>query len=248
VASLAEFFGQRIETKHPRTNTMATSTDYVPSKLADFAVWLANFSALLTAAPATYGLAAPDAADVAAKSLAFSNAYAVSSVPVTRTAGAIAQTNAQRAITTAGIRPYAVRIAANTSVTPEDKVAIGVTVRSLTPTPIPPPTDVPALALESAISLNHTLRSFNTATPTSKSKPFGSIAIQVFRAIGTVAAIDPDQAVYYASVTKSPFVVNFGAQDQGKKCTYFARYQTTSGAAGIAATGPWSEPLTIGVI
>jgi hypothetical protein len=227
---------------------MATSTDYIPSKIADFAIWLANFSALLTAAPTTYGLTAPDAVAVAAFAGDFADAYAISSVPATRTSGAIAQTNAQRAISTAGVRPYAVRIAANTAVTPENKVAIGVTVRSLTPTPIPPPTTVPGLALESAISLNHTLRSFDTSTPTSKAKPFGAIAIQIFRAIGTMPAIDPEQAVFYANVTKSPFVVNFNSGDQGKKCTYFARYQTTSGAGGVASVGPWSEALTIGVI
>lgn len=227
---------------------MAANTDYIPSRLADFAVWLANFSALLTATPLIFGLTAPDAVAVAALASDFADAYALSSVPATRTSGTIAQTNAQRAISAAGVRPYAVRIAANTTVTPENKVAIGVTVRSLTPTPVPPPTTVPGLALVSAISLNHTLRSFDTSTPTSKAKPFGAIAIQLFRAIGTSAAIDPEQAQWYANITKSPFTINFSAGDAGKKCTYFARYQTVSGAAGIASVGPWSEALTIGVI
>jgi hypothetical protein len=227
---------------------MATSSDYVPSRTADFALWIANFSALLTAAPATYGLAAPDAVAVAAQAANFAGAYAISSVPATRTTGAIANTNAARGISTAAIRPYAVRIAANTLVDPDDKIAIGVTVRSLVPSPIPAPTTTPGLTLESAITGRQTLRFFDTSTPASKSKPFGATGMQLFRAIGTMAAIDPEQAEFYAVVTKSPFFVNFGAADSGKKCTYFARWSTTSGPAGISATGPWSEALTVGIM
>jgi hypothetical protein len=227
---------------------MATTTDYIPSKIADFAVWLANFSALLTLAPATYGLTAPDAVAVAAQATAFADAYALSSVPLTRTTGTIANTNAARAISTAVVRPYAVRIAANTLVSPDDKVAIGVTVRSLSPSPIPTPTTTPGLTLESAITGRQVLRFYDTSTPASKSKPFGATGMQLFRAIGTLPAIDPAQAIFYGVITKSPFPVDFDAASSGKKCTYFARWAAQSGVGGVAAVGPWSEALTVGVM
>jgi hypothetical protein len=42
------------------------ATDYIPQKDADFGPWLANLAALSTAAPATYGLTAPEAAAITA--------------------------------------------------------------------------------------------------------------------------------------------------------------------------------------
>ena len=50
---------------------MSTYPTYIPAKDALFATWLENFSTLLTAAPATYGLTAPDATAVDAVNTAF---------------------------------------------------------------------------------------------------------------------------------------------------------------------------------
>lgn len=248
MAAVADHSGRKTPKNKAQTTHNMPATDYVPSRLADFALWCANFSTKLTATPTLYGLTAPDAVAVAATAGDFASSYAASSTPATRTSATIAQTAAQRAIATALIRPYAVRISANTSVDPSDKIDIGVTVRSLIPTPIPPPTTTPALALESAISLNQTLRYFDTSTPTAKAKPFGAATMQVWRAIGIVAAVDPEQSSFYANVTKSPFVVNFDAAAKGKVVTYFARWQTVAGAGGKSATGPWSEPLSLSVM
>ncbi len=119
---------------------MPTNQDYIPQKLADFALWLDNFSTLITAGPTTYGLIAGDATAIAAFNTSFQTAYAISNTPATRTSGAIANTTAARIISTSGVRPYAIRISQNASVDPADKVAVGVTVRSTTITPVPPPT------------------------------------------------------------------------------------------------------------
>ena len=40
------------------------ATDYIPQKDADFGPWLLNIATLATAAPATYGLTAPEAAAI----------------------------------------------------------------------------------------------------------------------------------------------------------------------------------------
>lgn len=221
---------------------------YIPRKIADRALWYTNFDTLLTAAPTTYGLTAPDAVAVAAAVLAFTNAYALSSNPATRTSATIAQTQLEDANAQAIIRPYAVRISANPSVDPADKVSIGVTVRSTTPTPIPPPLTVPAVTLASAMPLTHTLQYYDTSTPTSKAKAAGSIGIEIFRAIGTTPAVDPAQATYYGTFTKSPLRSTFSAGDQGKICTYFARWVNRSGAGGTASVGPWSAGAAFGVI
>lgn len=227
---------------------MPSSSDYIPAPDNAFDAWLVNFSTLLTAAPTDYGLVAGDATAVAGVTTTWSAAYALVVNPATKTAPAVADKDAARASAEALVRPYAVSISQNPGVSDMDKASIGVTVRKVVPTPIPPPTTTPALALVSAAPLNHTLSYKDTSTPTSKSKPFGAIGIQVFRAIGTVPAVDPAQATYYNQWTKSPNNSSFGSGDVGKVCTYFARWVTRGGPGGAVQTGPFSAPLALVVM
>ena len=221
---------------------------YIPAKNADFLAWLNNFSALLTTAPTTYGLTAPDAVTVATQQLAFANAFAVADAPGTRTSASIAARDAARALAEAIVRPYAIAISLNAAVTNGDKVAIGVIVRIFPPTPIPAPTTNPALILVAATPLQHELQFRDSATPLLKAKPFGVAALELVASIGIVAATDPAQCAPVASYTKTPFRVSFQSGDRGKLCTYFARWRNASGPGGVAAVGPWSPPVTIGVI
>lgn len=222
--------------------------DYIPSQIADKALWLDNFDTKLTSAPATYGLTAPDAAIVAAAVTAFQAAYAVSINPATRTSASIAATNGSLAVAIATVRPYAVRIAANPSVTDLNKVSIGVTLRSTVRTPVPAPTTQPSLALLSAVALQHQLRYNDVTTPATKAKPFGATGMELAVAVGVVAAVDPLQATYRGTYTKSPLFVDFVAGDRGKIATYFGRWVTTAGPGGVAQKGPWSSPSSFTVV
>lgn len=227
---------------------MPTSSDYIPAKDIDFDTWLNNFSTLLTAAPTDYGLVAGDATAVAGVTTTWNAAWALVANPATKTAPAVADKDAARASAEALVRPYAVSISLNPGVSDMNKASIGVTVRKVVPTPIPPPTTTPTLALVSAAPLTHALSYKDTSTPTTKSKPFGAIGIQVFRAIGTVPAVDPAQAVYYNQWTKSPNVSSFSSGDVGKTCTYFARWITRGGPGGAVQAGPFSAPLALTIM
>jgi hypothetical protein len=223
-------------------------TPYIPPRDADFSNWLLNFSTLLTAAPATYGLVAGDATAVAAQNTAFQAAYTAAINPATRTPVNIATKDAARADAEAVVRPYAVSISLNAGVDVGDKAAIGVTVRNTTPSPIPPPTTVPSLVLRSQTPLNILLGYTDASLPAGKAKPFGAIAIELWQSIGTTAAVDPDQTRFVGTYTKSPFTHAFLAADRGKVATFFARWVTRSGPAGRASVGPWSASLVTSVV
>lgn len=212
---------------------------YLPTKDVDFNNWLTNFSTLLTAAPATYGLAAPDAVAVAAQQSAFAAALTAATDPGTRTSVTIAAKDAARASAEFVVRPFAVAISLNASVDNADKTAIGVTVRSVTPTPVPAPVAVPSIELVKATPLIQQLQVRQVGS-TSKAKPAGVIAIEIARSIGTVAATDPAQLSIVGQYGKTPLLQSFGSGDQGKVCTYAARYRTRSGPGGVSQAGPWS--------
>lgn len=220
---------------------------YVPTKDQDFAAWLLNLATLITATPATYGLTAPDAVVISNVQTTFAAALTAATDPATRTKGTVALKDVARATAEATVRPYAVQISANSSVTDQDKADVGVTIRKTIPTPIPAPTDAPALSLVKAIPLQTTVQAVVPGA-IGKAKPFGSIGLEVHVSIGTVAATDPAQCRYVGTYAKIPFRLNFDAADQGKVATMFARYVTRSGPAGVAQRGPWSSPLTTFVI
>lgn len=220
---------------------------YLPASDANFNVWLLNFSTKLTASPTLYGLVAGDATAVAGVTTTWSAAYAAATTPATRTPVTIAAKDVARTAAEALVRPYASRISVNSAVLDANKVAIGVTVRSTTPTPVPPPTTAPTLDLKGAISGVQTLN-FKQPGAVGKAKPYGVVGVQLFASIGTVFATDPDQAAYVGVATKSPSVQTFAPADIGKKVTWFARWVTRSGPGGQSQVGPWSDPLNLVVM
>jgi hypothetical protein len=233
----------RIETTKPKE----TMSSYIPPKDADFSAWLLNFSTLLTASPATYGLTAPDAVAVAAQNTAFQAALVASTDPSTRTPVTVAAKDAARAAAEFVVRPLAVAISLNAGVTPGDKTAIGVTVRSTTPTPVPAPVVAPVIALLAATPLVQQLQVRPVGSST-KAKPPGCIAIEIARSVGTVAAVDPDQLSIVGQYGKTPLTQTFAGADQGKVVTYAARYRTRSGPAGVSQAGPWSALVSFVVL
>lgn len=221
---------------------------YIPPTDADFDAWLLNFTTLLTAAPATYGLTAPDAVACAAQYTAWHPAYLLAIDPSTRTSVTVAAKDAARVTAEQVLRPFAIQISLNQAVLPGDKVAIGVNLPNNTPVPIPPPLTFPQLSFRSAEPLVHILQWQDSGLGTGKKKPFGAIGCELYRSIGTVPATDPDQADYSGTFTKSPLRSTFTPAQVGKVCTYFARWITRSGPGGVAQTGPWSAPLTVSVL
>ena len=232
--------------KQYKKNKMA-SPSYIPASDLSFRDWLVNFSALLTAAPATYGLTAPDALTVAAVTDAYVDALTLATDPMTRTSVTIAIKDANKASALSVVRPYAVSISLNPNVLNGDKVAIGVTVRSTVQTPIPAPVIAPTIELLSATPLRQNLQVRQPGS-TSKAKPFGAIAIEIGRSVGTVAATDPAQLSIIGQYGKTPLTQDFEAQNQGKIVTYGARYRTRSGPAGVSQAGPWSALVSFIVI
>lgn len=219
-------------------------TDYVPAKLADFAVWLANFATLIAADPTDYGLITGDATAISAQNTAFQAAYAISSTPTTRTSATIATTNGARISALSIVRPYAMRINANQTVTDAQRVDLGLTVRTVTPTPVPPPATAPVLSLRSAIPGQYTVDYRDASNPAPRSKPANVLGCEIVMAIGTAPAVDPDVLPTKVVSTKTPFQVQFAPGDTGKTVTFYARWRNRSGSSGISAAGPWSAQFT----
>jgi hypothetical protein len=219
------------------------ASSYIPASDSGFNDWLLNFSTKLTAAPATYGLTAPDATIVSDQAALWTAAYGPTLIPATRTSPAIATKDAVKAATLATVRPFSVNISLNASVTDGAKAAIRVTVRKVTPTPVPPPTTKPVIGILTNVAGVVQFQVRDATTPTTKAKPAGCIGVELWAAVGVAAAIDPSQARYVGTQTKTPNSWTAEPTDRTKIVTFFTRWTTRSGAGGRAYTGPWSDPV-----
>ncbi len=228
--------------------SLAMQPPYLPAQDAAFDSWFNNFSTLITGSPTTYGLIAGDATTIAASFTAWNAAYLLAVTPATRTSVTIAGKDAQRTLSEAVIRPYATAISRNPAVLNSDKIDVGVNLPNSGRTPVPPPLTVPALSLVTAIHFLHTLAYRDTSTPTTKAKPQGAIGVELWRVIATAPATDVNLASQVGVFTKSPNSIGYTAPDVGKTATYWGRWVTRSGPGGQAQVGPWSAPLSVGII
>lgn len=219
------------------------SSSYIPARDADFALWSANFSALISATPATYGLTAGDATTIAAANASFQAAYLLVTSPTTKTAATVQAKNVAKATTLATERPYAQRIAANAGVSSSLKIALGLNPRTNPPTPVTAPTTNPILSIPSMINLGHILRYRDSlASPSVKSKPAGAIALELYGMTSATAVTDPTTLPFLGLQTKSPFTELWDSGAAGKLAYYAGRWVTRRGL-----TGPWSPIISMTV-
>lgn len=211
---------------------MATGTNYIPARDADYNTWLNAYSTYLDANYAALGVTAPQAANMASLVTIWNAAYIAATAGSTRGPMSVQAKDTARANATLIARQIAVQVNQNPSVTEEQKVALGITVRKTTKTPVPQPTTSPILTFIAATPLQHTLRFADQLTPASRAQPFGAIALQLevwISATPPVVGAPPNQTL---TITKNPFAVDFPDGSQGKTAYYSGNWRTRRGDLG----------------
>lgn len=216
------------------------SSDFIPAPDAEALTWMQTFAAGIAASVATYDLVTADATAISAAVNAFASAHAVAASPATRTPVTINLKDVARDLAEQTCRQYAIGIKVNGGISDANKIAIGV--RPINPdrVPVPAPGTSPLLNIVVATPGVQQLRFADSLTPDSGAKPAGAASLQLFVAIGTAAATDPDAADFKGAFTRNPLAVDFDAADDGKVATYFARWANPKGEVG-----PWSLPVSM---
>jgi len=215
---------------------------YIPSTDAGVLAWAENFDTLITAAPTTYGLTAPQAATFAGLFAAYDTAYTIAVNPSTRTKPAVAAKDVARYDMVANARSLAMIVQAWPSITPELLADLGLTVRDVTPTPIPTPTTVPIVSIIAGTNQAQTIRYADELTPAARKKPFGATAIELWGLVNDTPPAGPEACAFMGLHTKNPIQYAYGSGDAGKLATIYGRWVTRTGL-----TGPWSLPASMTV-
>lgn len=205
---------------------------FIPSKDADLINWGANFTDLITASPATYGLLSADALVLQDNFDQFNAAYDLAINPATRTIVTVAAKDEEKAGFLSLARSYAAIIRANVGVSNANKTALGLNIPDPTPTPIPPPSSVPVLAVPLVGPSQQYLSIADQFTPTSKAKPFGVAGMLLYRFVGTAPAVDPTLASVISMETRADRIISTEGILAGKIVTYWGRWYNRKGQLG----------------
>jgi hypothetical protein len=218
---------------------MPSLPSYIPVRNANLVAWGANFSALITASPGTYGLTSGDATAIAAQQTALNADYALITSPSTKTAQTVSAFNTEKINALAIFRPYAQTISLNAGVSSSNKIALGVNPRTSVPTPITAPTTTPVLTAQSASTAGIIIRYRDaTASPSVKAKPYGAIGTLVYAKASSTVITDPTVLTFEGTQTKSPFTLSLPAT-AGMTVYIAARWVTKKGLLG-----PWSPIIS----
>lgn len=212
------------------------SRDYIPPKDADLLAWAGNNSAVYTANPTDYGLDAGQASAYATLVTDYDSALAAATDPGTRTKVTVAAKDTARNLLVANARQLGQIAQRFPGITDELLSDAGLTVRDPVPSPIPGPTTTPVLSLVSAGVQNHVLRYTDSVLVNPRSKPPGSIGLQLYCKVDITPPAGPDATAFKQLGTRMPVTANFDAADKGKTAYYYARWYTAKGLLG-----PWSD-------
>ena len=216
------------------------SNSWIPQQDGPLDTFVANFSALITASPTSYGLVAGDATAIASAVASFHSAYLAATNPTTRTKATIPPRTSRRPTSWAWSASYAATIRANRAVSDALKIGLGIHVRNTSPTPVPPPSTYPLLTIDSFNLGTLDLHANDQNTPDKKARPAGTIGMVLFSVVAADAATTPTGLEFHAFLTKPNFNNTFTPADSGKTVTYFARWTN-----GKGELGPWSPPVNI---
>lgn len=215
-------------------------TTYLPTADGPLDAWAANFKTLIAASPTTYGLVTADGTALTTAFNSWHTAYLAAINPTTRTSATVEAKKVQKASLLPVLRGYAATIRVNRAISNELKVGLGLHVRDTAPTPVPPPSTQPLLTIMEPMRGVQDLRVRDSASPDRRSRPAGSVGMLLFRAVGTTAVTNPDDASFLAFAGKTDLAFTFPSGDNGKIATYFARWTNTKGEMG-----PWSSAASM---
>lgn len=211
---------------------MATSTNYVPARDGDFNTWIDNFSDYITANFGALGVSSSDASTLAAMATTWDDAYTAAIAGSTRGPMTVSAKDAARANVQAFARQLAININNNPSITNDQKVALQITVRKTTKTPVPAPTTSPILTFIAATPLQHTLRFADQLTPASRAIPFGAVAVEIRVVVSATPPTPETPVTYVLQQSRNPVPINFAAGDRGKTAYYIGLWRTATNLYG----------------
>jgi hypothetical protein len=215
---------------------MAT-TDFLPSREAELVTWSLNFKTRITAAPLPIGLSVIQATAYGALHDSFVTAYNAATNDGTNSRSATVAKNAAKKLLIANARLLAGIVQRFPGTTDTQRSELGLTVKDVEPTPIPPPANAPALEIVSTIGNTVRIRLKDIANPSRRGRPPGVDGAAIFSFVGAVAPTEESDWTFQGNTPRTSVNVTFpGATPPGAKVWFTAFWFNPRKQSGPAAT------------
>lgn len=203
---------------------------------------LQTFANVIAQDPQACGLTESDSDLISGQVAAFVAARAVTLNPDTRTPTAIILKNQCRNSCVELCRLYAIQIKYNAGISDALKAALGIDPPNPDRTPVYCPQSAPTLIAIAATNGAQTMRYIDPLTPGVRKKPYGAIALELYRAVGTTPVDDPAQMQFYKLCTANPVPIMYDYADNGKIASYAGRWVGRRGD-----TSPFSPAVSLAI-
>lgn len=235
--------------------------NYFPIRQSEFIAWARNFANHVGADFAQYGLTQAQAEEVGDAFAALRAAYTVAETMATRTPPAIEEKKTQVKAFKRTMREMVHIIQANPTTTDAMRLALGISVRSESRSPVPAPADMPGLQVLSSSGLSVRFR-LNDRERNRRGRPADVMGALIYTFVGLTAPMDLRQWQFQGATGRRDNTVTFpvgtpggvrvwltamwvnGKMRCGPACPPVSVHVAgggVSGAVGLSKVGEWSE-------
>ena len=187
---------------------------------------------------AGYGLVAADVTPSSTSDTAFaSDIAACVQIALDAKAATVAK-NESRTLAVKNLRTLLDKIALHGGITPPLLQAVGISAADTTPTAISAPTTYPEFRVDLDARLHHILHYHDAGNTTSRRKPDGVHAVEIWCKVGDPAPVGPSGMVFMGSDTATPWEKSFADAQIGEPVYYALRWVNNRGDVG-----PWSVTI-----
>jgi hypothetical protein len=205
----------RWKTRRPSPVRLAEEYDmptgFLPRTDAGLLASAEAFSSQISAAAASFGVPAGTATSLASTVSDYADAYAAATNESTRTKGKIAAKNTARAALRSACSDVAKLVYGTATVTDEQLTDLGLTVRDVSPSPVPPPALAPLLTLLLVVGRVAKYKIADAAEPNTRRRPANAIGATILSYVGATPppANDPGWKIE-GQTGRTTFSVQFG--------------------------------------
>lgn len=211
-----------------------TRTTYMPTRLIDQVAWSANFAGIISGGVPRFGLTQEQIDGFVAVNTTLQTAWTIAENPATNSEGARAARNSALQAMKSMASNLVSIIQGTPSVTDQEKVELGVTVRDKTPSKISAPSTKPFVMVKKVEDRMITIELWKDGA--SRGKPPFVTSGMVFTSTGPTAPTSVEQWKFAAVVTRTGITLPFPPSETVDTVWISAFWVNAKGESGPSAT------------
>ena len=181
---------------------------YIPNRESDLLTFLNAFAQKITPDATAYGLTVEQMMAFDDRRTAFATAYQVANDPLTRSPANVEKKNTAKKAAIAELRKLVDICQAWPGMTNDKRAELGITIKDVTPTPVPVPSASPVIDVVSVDAWTVRVRLHNGESPR-RAKPDGVKGATLFSYVGDQPPADVAAWKFEGSVTRTDVKLTF---------------------------------------